>query len=145
MRKQLITLTALTLGLSTVAANTQLSDIRSHAANVQRQSESMSQLLKAKSPDVSQLREKLDLASADIAKLKTLVAELEGSSTVAQSRDWQLLKERVQLLDIFHNAKREMVTTDQVAKKRSILRAHADGIAKRAAMLQVTVDRLAKP
>jgi hypothetical protein len=145
MRKHFIALTALTLGVSIAAADTRLNDIRSHAGRVERESSAMAQLLKAKSPDVNQLREKLDVTNADIEKMKALVAEIDSAATMGNSADWQLVKDKVQLLSIFHNAKRDIVSTDQTGKKRAILRAHADGVAKRAAMLQETVNRLAKP
>jgi hypothetical protein len=139
--------TILVLAASALAlANTQLSGLQTHAANVERECLALSKLLKAKSPDMGQLRVKLDAAGADIERLKALATELEASPTFDRnSPAWQMVKERVQLLDIFHHAKRHIVTAEEVSKKRGLLRAHAEGVAKRAASLQQSVNRLAKP
>jgi len=145
VRKTILTITALTFGLSTAAADTLLADIRSHASSLQRESQEMSKMLKAKKPDVDLLRQKLDTTSADLEKLQTLVMDVDANSSLNGSTDWARVKDKVQLLAIFHNAKRELLTGDQPVKQRTLLRAHAEGVAKRAALLQQTVDRLAKP
>jgi hypothetical protein len=59
--------------------------------------------------------------------------------------DWALVKEKVQLLAIFHQAKTELMANGDLRKQRTLLRAHADGMAKRAQMLQKTASRLALP
>jgi hypothetical protein len=144
MYTKLITLC--TLGLSTLAASTHLADIRAEAARIEREGQSMQQLLKAKQPDAAALQEKLTAAGAGIEKLRELVMTIETQSNGSlNTPDWALVKEKVQLLAIFHQAKTELMANGDLRKQRTLLRAHADGMAKRAQMLQKTASRLALP
>ncbi|MBL8231506.1 MAG: hypothetical protein JNL98_23625 [Bryobacterales bacterium] len=125
-------------------ANEQLRTISDHARTVQGQAEEINMGLKKKSLTDDALKSKLDTSAASLEQLKNAVAELESSNSNVASlgKDWQLLKDKVQLLAIFHERKSELLT--DVNRNRSMIRAHADGIAKRAAMLQQTVSRIQK-
>jgi outer membrane protein TolC len=141
MTKSLLALSA--LFCAATLANPRVADIKLHAQTIEKESQGLSQMLKSKQVDAAALRDKLDGVSAEIDKLKAVVAEVDPA--VTPSKDWMLVKEKVQLIEIFHQAKRNIVNEQDVKKNRSLLRAHAQGVAKRAAMLQQTAGRLAQP
>jgi hypothetical protein len=58
-----------------------------------------------------------------------------------QKADWDLVKTKVELLNIFHTRKADLFNSD-LDKNRNLVRALADGIAKRARMLQQTASKL---
>lgn len=127
-------------------ANNHLANIKTHAANVERDSAQTAQLLKAKQPDVAAVRSQIDKTGQDITALQKLVADFEATNpsfSDQNKKDWDFLKEKVQLLTIFYNVKQELASADDMQKNRSMLRAHAKGLSERAAKLQVTAGRLA--
>lgn len=88
-----------TLGLSAVAASTHLADLRTEAARIERDGQSIAQLLKAKQPDAAALQEKMASAGAGIEKLRELVMTIDTNSNGSlNTPDWSLVKEKVQLL-----------------------------------------------
>ncbi|MCS7023782.1 MAG: hypothetical protein NZV14_03190 [Bryobacteraceae bacterium] len=127
-----------------VFAKDPLRTIADHARMVQSQAQEINLGLKKKTLSEDALKSKLMMTSESIEKLKGAVAQIEASRSDlnALGRDWQLLKDKVQLLAIFHERKSELA--GDFNRNRSMIRAHADGIAKRAAMLQETVSRLEK-
>ncbi len=94
-----------------------------------------------KSIEEATIKNKLDAVGAEIKQMQSLVADLEsnqsGSLPAAQ---WQLLKDKVQLLAIFHERKAELA--GDVQRNRSLLRAHAMGTVLRASKLQQTAASL---
>lgn len=117
------------------------------AANIQKDAEALSRDLKAKNLDPGKIKADIDLLGQHIANLRTDVESVESHAAefnAAQQKDWALIKEKVQLLTIFHERKTELMNSGDFKKNRAMLRAHADGIAKRAQMLQVTASRLDK-
>lgn len=146
MKNTLFALSLVAFGSSFAFADSRFADIRSHAARVEQENREMARLLKSKQWDNSQLQAKLEATGQDLDKIKALVAELEGASdslSPSARKDWDLLRQKVQLLEIFHGAKKDLLSSGNVAKQRALLRAHAEGVAKRAAMLQQTAGRLA--
>jgi predicted nucleic acid-binding Zn-ribbon protein len=126
-------------------ADTHLAGIKTHAANVERDSTQTAQMLKAKQPDKQAVRAQIEKTGLDITALQKLVADFEATSpqfSEQNKKDWQDLKEKVQLLSIFYNVKQELATSDDMQKNRSLLRAHAKGLSERAAKLQETANRL---
>ena len=82
-----------------------------------------------------------------MSKLQQLVKDCESRNfelSEWQKKDWDLLKTNVQLVSIFYNRKKEIVLADNRQKNKSLSRAHADGVAIRAAKLQETASRLQK-
>jgi len=125
--------------------STTLSDISMHAQKVQRSAEEMSALLKSKAVDRTVLEQRMEAVHQDVSRLKDLVATIEASGlelTPSQQLNWQKLKTKVELLQVFANNKKELLERGDLQKSRSLLRAHADGIAKRAALLQQTAAKL---
>lgn len=146
MKNTLFALSLVAFGSSFAFADSRFADIRSHAARVEQENREMARLLKSKQWDNSQLQAKLEATGQDLDKIKALVAELEGASdslSPSARKDWDLLRQKVQLLEIFHGAKKDLLSSGNAAKQRALLRAHAEGVAKRAAMLQQTAGRLA--
>ena len=125
--------------------STTLADVTTHAQKLQRTAEEMKTMLKSKAVDRAVLEQRMDAVHQDVAKLKDLVASVEATGmqfTPAQQIAWDKLKTKVQLLEVFANNKKNLLESGDVNKSRTFLRAHADGIAKRAAMLQQTASTL---
>ncbi len=117
-------------------ASTPMDQILEHAKNVQRDAEQLHAALKVKNVDAADLKTKLSATTGDIDKLKQLVADYEAAHsgmTARDQADWELIKSKVQLLSIFHDRKKELLNGD-INKNRSMLRAHASGVAKRVAL-----------
>jgi len=130
---------------SALFANTHLTEIRTHAGKVKQGSEQMSRLLSVKQPDAQGIRDSLKAMGEDIENLHKLVVKLTEENPQFVERgdhDWDRLKTQVQLLGIFHNTKDELMKADDMKKNRSVLRAHAKGLAVRSATLQETATRL---
>jgi hypothetical protein len=126
-------------------ADTRLGEIRTHAGQVQKGSEQVTLLLKAKQPDAQAIQGKISAMGGDIENLQRLIVGLtEANPQFIQrgDKDWDLLKQQVQLLSIFHNTKQELTKADDLRKNRSLLRAHAKGLTTRAGSLQETAQRL---
>jgi len=105
----------------------------------------MSRLLSVKQPDAQGIRDGLNAMGEDIENLHKLVVKLTEENPLFVERgdhDWDRLKTQVQLLGIFHNTKDELMKADDMKKNRSVLRAHAKGLALRSALLQETATRL---
>jgi hypothetical protein len=144
MKKTLPIALCLLVGLP-VLADTHLSNIKTHASNVERDSTQTAVMLKAKQPDMQAVRAQIDKTGQDITALQKLVTDVEATNpsfSEQNRKDWDALKENVQLLSIFYNVKQELAASDDMQKNRSMLRAHAKGVAERAAKLQVTAGRL---
>lgn len=121
-----------------------LGEITNHARTLQKEAQTMSQQLKNKQVDKQLLEQKLATVEQNIAKLRELVASVESTNpelTPSQKQNWELIKTKVELLNIFANYKKDLVANDDIQKKRSILRAHANGIARRAALLEQTASK----
>jgi len=146
MKRSLSTVALCLTVLATSAfADTRLADIRNHAGQVAKGSDQLVRLLKAKQPDAQAIRGGITAMGGDIENLQRLVTEItEASPQFIQrgDKDWDLLKTQVQLLGIFHNTKDELMKADDMKKNRSLLRAHAKGLASRAEVLQATAQRL---
>lgn len=115
------------------------------AANIERDARDLSSALKSKTTSKEVLKAKSESLGSDILKLKNDVEAFEASNpnlTPRQKQDWELVKTKAQLLLVFYERKAEMLASGDWLKKRSMIRAYADGIAKRADMLQTTANRL---
>ena len=145
MKHLLSSALCLTVLATSAFADTRLADIRTHAGQVKKGSEQITLLLKAKQPDGQAIRDGITAMGGNIENLQRLVVEItEANPQFVQrgDKDWDLLKQKVQLLSIFHNTKQELAKADDLKKNRSLLRAHAKGLAMRATLLQETAQRL---
>jgi len=114
------------------------------AKNIERDAGLVSTALKSKAMDAGDVRSKIDAMGGDVTRLQELVSSYEAGHPQMSGRDaaeWRMVKEKVQLLEIFHGQKQKLASGD-LAKNRTLLRAHAEGVAKRAVKLQETVARL---
>ncbi|MCC6536401.1 MAG: hypothetical protein IT162_02555 [Bryobacterales bacterium] len=114
------------------------------AQSIERDATQVDQSLKKKPADATEVRQKIEAMSADVTRLQELVKQFESTGTALSERDqadWRLVKDKVQLLEIFHSRKQTLASED-VNKNRSLLRAHAKGVAFRAQKLQQTAQKL---
>ncbi len=126
-------------------ADTRVAEIKTHAGLVKQASENIGRLLKVKQPDAQGIRDGIGAMGLDIEKLQRLVVEITEANpdfAVRGDEDWSRLKTQVQLLGIFHNTKDGLMKADDMKKNRSLLQAHAKGLAVRSASLQETATRL---
>jgi len=141
------TATKLTMTLAITAvgafANDQLIGIRDHARDLEREFRGIHEVVKDKKFNVADLQSRVEWTAGHVEKLKTLVAEFETANpNAATNQDWKQAKDFVTLIDMFHAQKAQIVT--EGGKNRSMLKVHALGLAKRAAMLQQSADRALK-
>jgi len=146
MMTRALTITAC-LALSSLAGWADSKAFRSilgDAANIEKDAAAIQADLKTKSFDAGKAKREIDDLGRDIATLRKDVEAIDAnlaSLTDEQKKDWELVKTKVQLLTIFYDQKAELMNSD-LAKNRTMVRALAAGIAKRAEMLQQTVNRL---
>ncbi len=114
------------------------------AQSIERDAGMVDQSLSKKVADSAEVRQKIGDMSTDIAKLQELVKQFESTGASLSERDqadWKLVKDKVQLLEIFHGRKQTLAGED-INKNRSMIRAHARGVALRAQKLQQTAQKL---
>lgn len=114
------------------------------ARNIERDAGQVSAALKSKKFDAKDVANKIEAMSADLTKLQELVNQFESTHPQLSGRDqsdWKLVKEKVQLLEIFHQQKKKLAAED-IEKNRSLIRAHANGVAARALKLQKSVTAM---
>jgi len=125
-------------------SDTRFSVIGEDAGKIQLDATELSKDLKAKVLDESKVKADIAALGQDIIKLRKDVETIDASLnslTAEQKKDWELIKTKVQLLNIFYDRKTDLLQGD-LKKNRSMLRAHADGIAKRAALLRETAMKM---
>lgn len=147
MKQLMCALAFAAMALPAMAGSQDFRAIIGDAANIQRDAEKLSRDLKEKAVDEALVKKDIQALNADVAKLKQDVMEMDGKLgqlTDAQKKEWELVKTKAELLTIFAGRKATLMESGEFRKNRSMLRAHADGVAKRAAMLQQTVNRLDK-
>lgn len=153
MTKTLRTLTAgmfaMTLALAadnnnnTTSGSNAYQEMATRAIDIQKDAEWMSKHLKTRQIDRQQLEQHSAAVEENIAKLKGLVASVESNSGQAPAGEtWQKVKTKVELLAIFHGKKKELLAQGDLSKNRGWLKAHADGIARRAEMLHQSASQL---
>lgn len=114
------------------------------AKNIQRDANLVSAAIKSKKIDVADVQKKIDAMSADMATLHELVAEFEATNpqfSAAEGAQWKLIKQKVQILEIFRDQKKKLAQED-FKRNRNLIRAHANGVAQRAETLQRTIAQL---
>ncbi len=138
--------TVMVFAASAAFANDHLNQIATHARSLETEFRQLSVVLKSKNFDSGLVQSRLAAADLDIEKLKGLSAEFEQSHPqlgASGQSEWRQTKDLIHLIDLFHGAKSDLMNQNPY-KNRSMLKAHADGLAQRAAGLQKVADRLAK-
>ncbi|MBN8731067.1 MAG: hypothetical protein J0L64_11025 [Acidobacteria bacterium] len=148
MKTMMLMASCLALAVSPAAALDQefAAQLLESAKNIERDAGLVSTALKSKAMDAGDVRTKIDAMSGDVTKLQELVSSYEAGHPQMSQRDaaeWKQVKEKVQLLEIFHGQKQKLASGD-LNKNRTLLRAHAEGVSRRALKLQQTVTRLQK-
>lgn len=130
---------------ATAFADTRLTDVKTHAGNVERESKELTTLLKGKQFDSQTVKERISSIGGEIGNIRKVVDEIEASNSQfveGRAKEWQLFKENVQLLSISHNNKVAAATAENPRKNRSLLLAYAKGQIKRAETLNEASQRL---
>jgi len=114
------------------------------AQSIARDANGVSQALKSKNFDAASITKNIEAMDADVAILQEVVSKFESTHSNMSERDradWDLLKTKVQLIEIMQGQKKKLAVED-MAKNRSLIRAHATGMVQRAQKLQVTAEKL---
>lgn len=114
------------------------------ARNIERDAIAVRAAIKSKNLDAADVRARIDAMSGDIESLQKLVADFEGTNPQLNDReraDWTLVKEKVQILEIFHGQKQQLASAD-VVRNRKMIQVHAKGVAERADRLHQTLLKL---
>ena len=125
-------------------ANDHLIQIRDQARGLEQEFRGIHAAAKAKKFDAAEMQARLEATASGVDKLKTLVAGFEAATPhLTAGADWKKTKDLVTLIDIFHAQKAELLGPDGI-KNKGLLKSHADGLARRALVLQESADRLLK-
>jgi hypothetical protein len=109
------------------------------AKKVELEAQDISKELRSRQFDLDKVKGMMSNLTAHIESVNRMVAELEPMQTSMseqQKAKFEQVKSKAQLLTIFAANKQDMLSGDRPEKNRSLLRAKADGIAKRAELLQ---------
>ena len=132
------------LAASAAFANDNLTQIRDQAGKLSQEFRDIGVTLKNKNFNTVEVQNRVNAIDAGIESLKKSTVEFEAakhSLTANGDKDWKLSKDIIHLIDIFHEQKSQLLSGDP-QKMRSQIRDQADGLAKRASMLQETSNRL---
>lgn len=126
-------------------ADTRLTEVKTYAGNIERESKELTTLLKGKQFDSQTIQTRISSIGGEIGNIQKVVGEIEASNSQfveGRGKEWELFKQNVQLLSISHNNKVAAATAENPKKNRSLLMAYAKGQIKRAEMLNETSQRL---
>ena len=124
-------------------AAAQLDQIVAAAKTIQTDAQDVSALLRAKTPNFDRIGEKMQVMSQHSTELNRLIENLDSANldmTATQRAEFNRMKELAQLVNIFVANKSDMLSAQR--RERGVLRAKADGIAKRANLLQQAAERI---
>lgn len=115
------------------------------AKKVQVEAQDISRELRARQFDLDKVKGMTGNLTAHVESVNRIVAELESmqsAMTGQQRTTFEQVKVKAQLLTIFATNKQDVVLGNQPEKNRSLLRAKAEGIARRAQLLQQSATAL---
>ena len=125
--------------------NKVLDEVIHSASQMETDARHVSSHLKSKETDAQFVKDKIQALSADMDRLDAAMSHLAGKKDSMkdwQKKDYEILKTKVQLVQRFYDFKKEVAWADDLKKNRSSLRAHADGLAQRAALVRSTASKL---
>lgn len=131
--------------LSLTAAD--MPGIAEEARKVQNEAQQVGQMLRAKSPDYSEVSTRLEAVERHNDALREMILQFEAKHPgLSQDKHAELerMKQTAAVKDIFIENKKGILAQDDRDKNRRLLRAKADGIAKRAEILQASALRMAQ-
>ena len=135
---------ATVLAASATFANEHLTQIRDQAGKLGQEFRDIGVTVKNKNFNTVEVQNRVNAIDTDIESLKKSAAEFEAANhslTANGDKDWKLSKDIIHLIDVFHERKSQMLSGDP-KKMRSLIRAQAEGLVKRASTLQETSNRL---
>ena len=148
MRTMLTALTTFAFAATAALADTNTyQSIIGDAARIQQDAQAISAQLKGKSPDFATVKTRSADLNKDIQELRSDLDKFEATQpnlTADQKKEWELVKTKAQLLLVFSDAKSDLLNFGDPQQNKNLLKAYADGIVKRAAMLQETAKQLAR-
>jgi hypothetical protein len=121
----------------------QLDQIVAAAKTIETDAQDVSALLRVKTPNYDRVGEKMQVIGEHSGELNRLIEQLESSNsnmTVAQRAEFNRIQELGQLVNIFFVNKSDLLSAQRL--ERNVLRAKADGIARRAGLLQKAAQRI---
>lgn len=119
-----------------------LDQISADAGKARAEALEIKTLLKAKAPDMAQVQQKLDTLRTHVDQLKVTTDALDPAQyqlTTAQAAELDKVRKTAEVLQVFVQNKADMLAD---GADRSLLRAKADGVARRAAVVEQSVARL---
>ena len=122
-----------------------LDQLVADAKQTQLEAREIGVLLKAKSPDFELVRSRMQTRIQHASKLNDSVAEFEAANatlTPRQQAEFDRIKSAAAVLKIFAENKHGILAGSDVREQRSLLRAKAEGIAKRAELVQVSAHKI---
>ena len=124
-------------------ANDHLTQIRDLAGTLENEFRSIHVALKSKTFDSADVKSRVERTDDDVKKLESLAVDFGASSpSLAIGPDWNRTKDLVALIAIFHEQKSQLL--GDMKKNRGMLRVHAEGLSKRAGMLQASASQMLK-
>lgn len=117
------------------------------AKKVEQEATAISQTLRPRQFDVEQVKGMLTKLEDHVGSVERMVAGLaahEGQMTAQQKSKYEAVKMKSDLLGVFTKNKKDLLLGSEPEKNRSMIRAKADGIAKRAGMLQQSALAMTK-
>jgi chromosome segregation ATPase len=122
-----------------------ISSLTESARSARSEAREIRQMLQGKKPDLEQVRVKMDLLSQHAASLRQQVAEMEASASslnTVQKAEFEKAKTMAELIHIFVMNKSDLLSRTDAHRQISFLRAKADGIEKRAQLLERALTRI---
>ncbi len=139
------------LAVSYAAAENSLSskaeELITEAKKVQLEAVGIGKELRVKTFQVDKVKGMLDVLVGHVEAIERIAAELASFETQMSSEQktkYEAIKVKSQILTIFAKNKKDMLMGEDPSQNRAMLRAKADGIAKRAEMLQQSAMVLRK-
>jgi ribosome-binding ATPase YchF (GTP1/OBG family) len=134
----------LSIATGALASTEALDRIATHAQDVRREAENVRRLLNDRKADVTVVTERLAVLDTHAQALKDAMeaAMTDATVTAVEPTSWARARAATDsLLAIVANKSRLLADTERADRDRGLLRAKADAIAKRAAMVEQHVSR----
>lgn len=125
--------------------STAVGELSGEALKLEKLTEVVSSQLNSVPVNPELLEKRVEALYGHIQRIKAMVAEIEAAQpnlTASQRTNWELVKNKVQLLDTFAATKRDLLEKGDPNTNRAQLKSQADGIVKRAALLQQTARKI---
>ena len=140
--------TAGCLAITTISAmaldSAAVNQLQQTAQRLERDAITVQQALKSKKHDVTAVKAKIELMTADVGALDQLVKQIDDTNPQLSARDqaeWVKTRQLIHIITALHESK-ERAATEDLAKNRGLVRDYAAGVALRAKLLQGALMQL---